>query len=230
MSGHGEWQRTLIVMVTLRLATTMSVSIAYPFVPFYVQELGVTKTADIAVWAGALTSVSFLASALFSPLWGALADRVGRKLMVVRSSLAGAVVLILSGLCHNVWQLFALNAIAGIFTGFSAASMALVATQVPEERLGFSLGWLATGQLVGSLVGPLLGGAIADQTPQLSHGLLRRIGNRVGDYTGVHLVHSRALRTGPPAGGRSVDRRSIARTGDGIPRSSRFWRSCSSPS
>jgi len=97
-------------------------------------------------------------------LWGALADRVGRKLMVVRSSLTASALLLLSGLCHNVWQLFAVNACAGIFAGFSAASMALVATQVPEERLGFSLGWLATGQLVGSLVGPLVGGAIADQT------------------------------------------------------------------
>lgn len=150
-------------MVGLRFATSMSLSLAFPFLPLYVIELGVTKTSQVEVWAGVLSSVGFLASTLFSPFWGALSDRVGRKVMVVRSSIAASATLLASAFCHNVWELFAVNACAGIFTGFSAASMALVASQVPEERLGFSLGWLATGQLVGSLLGPLAGGAIADQ-------------------------------------------------------------------
>src|SRR4051812_15768523 len=52
----------------------------------------------------------------------------------------------------------------GVFAGFSSAAIALVASQVPEGRLGYALGWLSTGQLVGSLVGPLIGGALADLT------------------------------------------------------------------
>jgi DHA1 family multidrug resistance protein-like MFS transporter len=39
-----------------------------------------------------------------------------------------------------------------------------VASQVPERRLGYALGWLASGQLVGSLIGPVIGGVLADLT------------------------------------------------------------------
>lgn len=150
-------------MVFFRFATTTSLGISFPFLPFYVMQLGISNTAQVTIWSGVLSSVQFLMSAVFSPLWGVLSDRMGRKIMVVRSSAAATLALVFAGLCQNVWELFAVNTLAGIFTGFSGASMALVATEVPEERLGFSLGWLATGQLVGSLIGPLIGGALADQ-------------------------------------------------------------------
>lgn len=160
---HPGWERSLWLMVAVRLAMSASFSIALPFMPLYVMQLGVVQTSQVVIWAGAISSISFLSSALLSPLWGSVSDRIGRKVMVVRSSIAASAALMAAGLCHNVWQLFAVQAGAGIFGGFSAASMALLATQVPEERLGFALGWLATGQLVGSLLGPLAGGAIADR-------------------------------------------------------------------
>ena len=68
------------------------------------------------------------------------------------------------GLSQNVWQFFAARALMGVFAGFSSTAMALVASQVPEQRLGYALGWLSTGQLVGSLVGPVIGGVLADVT------------------------------------------------------------------
>jgi DHA1 family multidrug resistance protein-like MFS transporter len=64
----------------------------------------------------------------------------------------------------DVWQFFAARALMGVFAGFSSTAMALVASQVPEQRLGYALGWLSTGQLVGSLVGPVIGGVLADVT------------------------------------------------------------------
>ena len=68
------------------------------------------------------------------------------------------------GLSQDVWQFFAARALMGVFAGFSSTAMALVASQVPEGRLGYSLGLLSTGQLVGSLVGPVIGGVLADLT------------------------------------------------------------------
>ena len=84
--------------------------------------------------------------------------------MLLRSSVAIGLFAGLMGAAGNVWQLFAFRALMGVFAGFSSTAIALVAGQVPEERLGFALGWLSTGQLVGSLVGPLLGGGLADLT------------------------------------------------------------------
>ena len=106
---------------------------------------------------------SFVA-AFASPLWGRLADRHGRKLMLLRSSIAIGLFAGLMGAAANVWQLLAFRALMGVFAGFSSTAIALVASQAPEERLGYSLGWLSTGQLVGSLFGPLLGGGLADFT------------------------------------------------------------------
>src|SRR5439155_5846531 len=70
----------------------------------------------------------------------------------------------LMGASLTVWQFFACRTLMGVFAGFSSAAIALVASQVPEGRLGYSLGWLSTGQLVGSLVGPIIGGILADVT------------------------------------------------------------------
>ena len=86
------------------------------------------------------------------------------KVMLIRSSVAIGLFTGLMGVAVNVWQMFAFRGLMGIFAGFSAAAIALVASQVPEDRLGYSLGWLSTGQLVGSLVGPVIGGLLADLT------------------------------------------------------------------
>jgi DHA1 family multidrug resistance protein-like MFS transporter len=84
--------------------------------------------------------------------------------MLIRSSCAIAVFTAFMGLSQTVWQFFAARALMGVFAGFSSTAMALVASQVPEQRLGYALGWLSSGQLVGSLVGPVIGGILADIT------------------------------------------------------------------
>jgi DHA1 family multidrug resistance protein-like MFS transporter len=84
--------------------------------------------------------------------------------MVLRSCIAFGVFIGLMSLVQGVWQLFFLRGMMGVFAGFNAASIALVATQAPARRLGYALGWLSTGQLVGTLIGPMVGGVIADAT------------------------------------------------------------------
>ncbi|HTU82161.1 MAG TPA: MFS transporter [Candidatus Acidoferrales bacterium] len=150
-------------MVTVQALMSCAFSISGPFLPLFIIQLGVKPISAVDLWAGAIASVNFLMAAIFSPVWGGVADRVGRKPMVVRSCIAICAFTALMGLTQNVWELFGARAAMGIFSGFSAAALALVGTQVPEEYLGFSLGWMATGQLVGGLAGPLLGGFLADR-------------------------------------------------------------------
>jgi DHA1 family multidrug resistance protein-like MFS transporter len=149
-------------MVALYATVSMGRSAAFPFFPLFYLELGVRPVENAALWSGATISVSFFMAALFSPIWGSFADRVGRKAMVLRSTFALTISTVLVAFVTEPWEVFALRAVAGIFSGFSGAATALVATQVPEERLGFALGWLATAQLGGSLIGPLIGGLLAD--------------------------------------------------------------------
>jgi MFS transporter, DHA1 family, multidrug resistance protein len=156
-------------MVTVQALMSFAFSVSGPFLPLFIIQLGVTPIAKVSLWAGLVASINFLAAAVFSPVWGGLADRTGRKAMVVRSCLAIAVFTALMGFVQNVWQLFAARACMGIFSGFSAAAIAMVGTQVPEENLGFSLGWMATGQLIGGLCGPLFGGFLADRLQDYRH-------------------------------------------------------------
>ncbi|AGO55139.1 multidrug resistance protein MdtG [Serratia plymuthica 4Rx13] len=104
----------------------------------------------------------FLVSALVSPLWGSLADRKGRKLMLLRASLGMAIVIVLQGMVTHVYQLFALRALMGLTSGYIPNAMALVASQVPRDKSGWALGTLSTGPVSGVIVGPLLGGLMAD--------------------------------------------------------------------
>jgi DHA1 family multidrug resistance protein-like MFS transporter len=159
-----NWRHTLWAMVAIQFVMTMAFSVLTPIVPLMLPQLGVTGEAAINLWAGILTGVTSFVAAFASPLWGTVADRHGRKLMLLRSSFAIGFFTVLMGLAADVWQFFAFRALMGLFAGFSSAAIALVASQVPENRLGYSLGWLSTGQLVGSLFGPIVGGILADAT------------------------------------------------------------------
>jgi MFS transporter, DHA1 family, multidrug resistance protein len=158
------WRHTLWAMVGIQFVMTMAFSMLTPIMPLFLPVLGVESESGIDIWAGILNGVTSFIAAFASPLWGTVADRHGRKLMLLRSSLAIGLFTALMGAAGNVWQFFAFRALMGVFAGFSSAAIALVASQVPEERLGYSLGWLSTGQLVGSLVGPIIGGILADLT------------------------------------------------------------------
>ena len=151
-------------MVGIQFIMTMSFSFLSPIMPLFLPDLGVTTEAGIALWSGILNGSTSFVAAFASPLWGRLADLHGRKLMLLRSSCAIAFFTALMGMSLNVWQFFAARALMGVFAGFSSTAMALVASQVPEQRLGYALGLLSTGQLVGSLVGPVIGGVLADVT------------------------------------------------------------------
>jgi DHA1 family multidrug resistance protein-like MFS transporter len=159
-----NWRQTLWAMVAIQFVTAMANSVLTPIMPLFLPELGITDPSEVAIWAGVLAGSTSFVAAFTSPIWGRLSDRHGRKLMLIRSSIAIGIFTALMGVAVNVWQMFAFRGLMGIFAGFSAAAIALVASQVPEDRLGYSLGWLSTGQLVGSLVGPVIGGILADLT------------------------------------------------------------------
>jgi DHA1 family multidrug resistance protein-like MFS transporter len=132
-----------------------------PFLPLYLKEIGVTPDSAVVFWSGALVTSTGISLAIFSPIWGALADRRGRKLMVLRAMLVGGLIIALMGLVQNVGQFLVLRILQGMFTGTIAAATALVASIVPRERLASSMGLLQTSVYVGISAGPVMGGVLA---------------------------------------------------------------------
>jgi DHA1 family multidrug resistance protein-like MFS transporter len=151
-------------MVGIQFVMTAAINFLSPIIPLMLPQLGVRTAEGVDLWAGLITGSTSFVAAFASPVWGRIADRHGRKLSLLRSSCAIAIFTALMGMATNVWLFFGARAVMGAFAGFSSSAIALVASQVPERRLGFALGWLATGQLVGSLIGPVVGGVLADVT------------------------------------------------------------------
>lgn len=156
------WKLNLLAAWLGSFFTSMAMSQILPFLPLYIEQLGVHDHAALNLWSGLVFSSSFMVSAIVAPLWGSLADRKGRKLMLLRAALGMAIVMGLQGLATNVWQLFALRAMMGLTSGYIPNAMALIASQAPSSRSGWALGTLSTGQVAGLLIGPLLGGFLAD--------------------------------------------------------------------
>ncbi len=161
-AGSAGWQRNLAAVWLSQLLASLGFAFAFPFIPLFVQDLGVKDQHAVELWAGLLGFAGGIAMAVSAPIWGTLADRYGRKPMLLRAMLGGAVFLGAMGLVQNVEQLLVLRFLQGAVTGTMAASTALVASFVPRARLGFALGLIQVSAYAGFALGPLVGGLIAD--------------------------------------------------------------------
>lgn len=131
-----------------------------PVLPLYIQHLGVQDTATITKISGIAFGITFIISAIFSPIWGSAADKYGRKPMILRASLGMAITIGCMGFAPNVYILISLRLLQGVITGYSTACTALIATQTDKEHAGYALGTLSTASIAGALLGPTIGGFI----------------------------------------------------------------------
>ncbi|MBW9053708.1 MFS transporter [Rhizobium mesosinicum] len=154
------WKRNLVISLLGSFTTIVAMTLLLPFLPLYVEELGVSDHTAIVQWSGIAYGATFFAAACVAPLWGRLGDIYGRKLMLVRASLGMTIAISLMGMAGSVWQLVALRLFVGLAGGYASGSMVLVATQTPKDRSAWALGVLSSGIMAGNLVGPLIGGAL----------------------------------------------------------------------
>ncbi|HUX75614.1 MAG TPA: MFS transporter [Anaerolineae bacterium] len=157
-----SWRRNLVAIWFAELIAIVGFTVVIPLLPLYVQELGVQGEREVRIWAGVIFSGHAVAMAIFGPIWGALSDQYGRKVMVERAMFGGSVVIGLMGLAQDVQQLALLRTVQGALTGTVTAANALVATTAPREHAGSALGMLQMAIYVGASAGPLLGGLVAD--------------------------------------------------------------------
>ncbi|WP_339797145.1 multidrug efflux MFS transporter [Paenibacillus sp. FSL R5-0744] len=156
------WKRNLIVCWFGMFVTGVGMSQIAPVLPLYIKHLGVDNADSVAQFSGIAFGITFIVSAIFSPIWGLAADRFGRKPMLLRASLGMAIVISCMGFAPNVYVLIALRLLQGTITGYSTACTTLIATQTDKEHAGYALGTLSTASIAGALLGPTIGGFIAE--------------------------------------------------------------------
>ncbi|KOS03537.1 MFS transporter [Paenibacillus sp. F4] len=163
MKTWETWKINLIVLWFGQFLVNAGITMITPFLALYLaQDLHVKGEHDIGLWAGVIFAANFLTSFMFQPLWGKLADRYGRKVMLLRSGFGMALVIGCMGFVTHPWQLLALRLLNGTISGFNPASISLVSGTTPKERTGFAMGIMQSGQMAGTILGPLLGGFLAD--------------------------------------------------------------------
>lgn len=155
-------KRNLIIMWFANFFIAGSITMVLPFISLYIEEFGNFSDSYVQSWSGYIFGISFVTAFLFSPLWGRIGDKYGRKNILILSSIGLGVSVLLMGFASSVWELFLLRLFMGVFTGFIPTSQALISTQTPKKIAGQVLGTLQTGSITGALMGPMLGGVLAD--------------------------------------------------------------------
>ena len=155
-----DWKRNLYIAWVGCFFTGASISLVMPFIPIYIESLGAPQ-GKIEFYSGLAISVTALAAAIFAPIWGSLADRKGRKVMMIRA--AGGMSLTMGALAFvpNVEWLLIFRFLNGVLSGYIPNATSMIASQAPREKHGWALGTLATGAVAGNLIGPLIGGGLA---------------------------------------------------------------------
>ncbi|MBY0088950.1 MFS transporter [Brevibacillus sp. M2.1A] len=158
------WRRNLYVLCGSLFFVMVAMSMIMPFLPLYIQQdFGIEDPHQVTAWAGIIFGANFLTAGLVSPIWGNLADKHGRKIMILRSGFFMSITMAMTGFAGSLWQLLALRLLNGLVGGIIPASTALVASSVPKERIGYATGLLQSFITAGTIMGPLFGGVLAEK-------------------------------------------------------------------
>ena len=160
-SGPVNWKKNLIVLWAGVFLGCASYTACIPFLPVYLlKELHVSPE-QVNFWSGLVYAVTFLGASVMAPYWGAWADRVGQRKMVIRAGFGLALNYMLGGLVQTAPQMLGVRILTGLISGFVPASLSLVSSTLPKEKIGWGMGWMQAAISSGSILGPLMGGYIS---------------------------------------------------------------------
>lgn len=198
-NGLPQWRRNLVAVTGASFIGFAGFTLVMPFLPLYFLELGVTDPGAIALWSGMTLGVTPAMTAVLGPLWGRLADRFGRKLMVERSIFSFIVIMAAMAWATEPWHVFGLRLVQGFFAGYGALTLAMAAESAPPEKMASAIGSVQMAQRLGPAFGPVLGGAIAHALPLRQAFLLASAFYVVG-FVLVLVLYRERPRADRPAG------------------------------
>lgn len=197
------WKKNLFAVTAASFIGFTGFTLVMPFLPLYFQALGVDDVGEIALWSGLSLGVTPAVTALMAPLWGRLADRVGRKIMVERSLISFVVVMAAMAFVSEPWHVFALRAFQGLFAGYGALTLTMAADSAPPDRMAYAIGVVQTAQRLGPALGPVIGGTVA-QLVGLRRAFLVTSGFYVVAVVLVFLMYRERRLERTPSSGRDV--------------------------
>jgi DHA1 family multidrug resistance protein-like MFS transporter len=162
ISSLAPWQRNQYAVVSAVGLAFASFELTQSFVPLYIRELGESDIADAAFWSGLVAGVAPLCAAIMGPIWGNMADKYGRKPMVLRALIFISVMQFACAFVPNVQWLLGVRVLMGLFAGFTSMAMALAIAVTPREKMAHAIGLVQAAQIAPASVGPIIGGVLTD--------------------------------------------------------------------
>src|SRR6266403_3821836 len=159
--GHRFMRKPSVLVIFLTVFIDLiGFGIVVPLVPFYSSHFG-AKGAVIGIIFASFSAMQFI----FSPIWGRLSDRHGRRpiLLISTAGAAGSYALyaISSGLENHtaaLWLLVASRMFAGICGGNITVAQAYIADVTPPEQRSKKMGLIGMAFGLGFIFGPVLSG------------------------------------------------------------------------
>ena len=156
------WKKILYISMCINFSHGIGVTMFSPFLPLYIKDLGVTDPQAQSVWSGIILGVTSLFIGLLAPLWGTISDKYGRKPLILRTTLGISIAALLMYFATNIYQLLILRILHGMCGGMMPAFIALVAFNLPKDKIGQGLGAMQSAVYSGTIIGPFIGGILSD--------------------------------------------------------------------
>lgn len=157
---RGYDSRNMALLWVGQFVNTAGLMMLVPIMPFYLNQIGTSGTAETQTWAGVAIAAPALALAVATPLWGKLGDRIGRKWMVVRALLGLAVAMVIMATAVAPLALVAGRLLQGFLGGVVEAAAAFAGSTGSNKKRGSSLGKSFSATAAGALAGPIAGGLL----------------------------------------------------------------------
>lgn len=150
-------QRNVLFVSMAQCASTFSFSFVDIFLPFYIFKVSPYSQRETLLWVGAIIGISGLCLMATSTLWGSLTHRINPKKLFQRAQIANAIIFLLMGFTVNLYILFVLKLLQGVFGGVSTIGLILVSSSSSQKRITLNIGLFQSFMTLGLLVGPPLG-------------------------------------------------------------------------
>ncbi|KAK2632199.1 hypothetical protein EUGRSUZ_L01874 [Eucalyptus grandis] len=154
--------RELVSIWIVVLCNALPISSLFPFLYFMIRDFHIaTREEDIGYYAGYVGCSFLFGRALTSIFWGVVADRYGRKPVIIMGTIAVVIFNTLFGLSVNFWMAVAMRFLLGSLNGLLGPIKAYATELFREEYQALGVSTVSTAWGIGLIIGPALGGYLA---------------------------------------------------------------------
>lgn len=169
-SKNGQQSETQIFQLMLlcyaRLMEPIAFFCIFPYIAEMVQRNGNLSDSGIGFYSGLLESAFSITQVIFLMAWGSLADRVGRKPVLVVSLVGMAIGQALFGMSTTIWEMVLYRSLTGVFSSANLAIRTMIGENSTSENRARAFSWYSTSGNIAVFLGPLLGGLVVDPAQQ----------------------------------------------------------------